>query len=458
LSNPSSDSADIQDRVKLALRLGWTIAEVYGRLLQNPLPPTPSTTTRLFVSKRNPDPYERLWAATQRLAVLCEALFEPSKPAAQEPEQDSAARGGASPKKDDDKASAKAEADRRPAQIEYPACMDELARCLEQRLASGRAKLPHAQALYGELDQWSRKVWVTLDAEDPLLSEALTLGARLADTFWQWPYPGSGPAQPLPEQTWRYLLKPERLNRLIRQVRRVEAYLPEHVGPMLRHSLWEWEIGGQPVHASAGQLAIAYPGLYRWRSLGWARTRRQRQTKANPRLFPQLTPEEEKKLLAPVWRRLHKQMETWESLVFDRSVSYLLRPSDWRGVRWLTFGLYALLVILIVAGIAVSFLYMARIGGQILIDLFPFLAEPKEFKDQLALVTTLGAVLAFLATQFWRGLRWLQGLYAWAYQWVMMRKLEQRSLYPWNGGQKRFISVCLQRLLRVESGGGEEEG
>jgi hypothetical protein len=424
LSTTTSDLAASQDRVWLALRFGWTLAEVYGRLAENPPPDTPSSSTRLFLGDLNPTPNERLWAATQRLIYLVNQLFPPKKEKKGQGEQ--------------------ALADSGPDSVALPECIGNLLQSLEQRMP-GEGKLPRAASLYDDLNQWSRQIWATLDAEDPLLAEAATLGARLTDTFWLWRFPSSGQLAS-PEQSWQHLLNPKRIIRLIRRVRLVEAHLPAHVGPMLRHSLWEWNITGELARSRSGELVVAHSLLHGLRSLRWAQVLRRRLRKARRKDPPQLDVVEERTL----WKRLRNQVFTWEHLVFNRPLTQLLRPSDWRQVRWVTIFLYAIAVILITAGGGWFFARLIQLVSQLLIHLLPFLAAPTEFKDQLTLASTLVVILAFLVTQFRRGLGRLRHLYDAIYNWVMMRKLEQRGLRAWNGQTKPLRWIWVQRLLRAE--------
>ncbi len=299
--------------------------------------------------------------------------------------------------------------------------------------------------VYANLNPWGRQCWAQLDTEAPVLAEAATLGASLADTFWHM-RPPFGDRQTRRKETWRYLLTSQRLFATIRRVRRVEPYLPAHVGPMLRHGLWEWSIAGELTRSSSGELEIAHPFLYRLRSLGWARTRRHRLMKGISRGFPELTEEEEKDL----WKRLLNQMIVWEHLVFNRPLSHLMRPSDWRHVRWVSLALYGGIVLLITIGGGVLVARLLWFFNQLLGYLLPSLAAPTEFQDQLTLATTIVAVLAFLATQFRRGLGRLRHLYDSIHGWVMMCKLEQRGLRTWNGQTKPLRWIWLQRLLRAE--------
>jgi hypothetical protein len=420
LSTTSSDTALVpQDRVWLALRFGWTLAEVYGRLGENPPPHTPPASCRLFLSDLNPSPDERLLAATLRLTYITRQLFPSSETSSTAPRLESPG--------------------------EYPTAIDNLLEGIEQRILTGRGKLTHSEIIYENLNPWSRQVWAMLDAEDPLLAEAATLGARLADTFWQWRFPVKGQTSS-PKQTWQHLLKPKRMIATIRQVRSVETHLPVHVGPMLRHGLWEWGIVGELTRSELGQLEIERPFLYRLRSLSWARMLRRRRREAASRPPPELRPEEEKAL----WKRVQHQMIVWEHLVFNRPLAHLLRPSDWRQVRWLSFVLYAGAIVLISAVGALLVAGLIWVLSRFLGYLLPFLAAPTEFKDQLALASTLVAVLAFLATQFRRGLSRLRHLYDSIHDWVMMRKLEQRGLRTWDGQTKPLPWIWLQRLLRAE--------
>lgn len=415
----SSDSPTLQDRVWVALRFGWTLAEVYGRLAENPPPDTPKSSTRLFLSDLNPSPNERLWTATQRLLYLTQQLFPSSPP---------------------DSPSTSSQISN---VVKYPIRIDDILEHIEQRILVGKGKLPRIESIYNDLNHWSRQVWAVLDAEDPLLAEAATLGARLADTFWQLRFPVKGQEVPK-KQTWEHLLKPQRMTATIRHVRQVETHLPAHVGPMLRHSLWEWGIAGQLTRSSSQKLKISYQLLYRlrsWRLFRWSRKRLM-----NPSFSLQLTRDEEKSL----WKQLQNQMIVWERLVFNHPLPRLLRPSDWRQVRWYTFWLYLGAIILLTIAVTFTIVGLIWLVGGILGFAIPYLAIPTGFDEQLTLISTLVAVFAFLATQFRRGLGWLRHLYDSIYQWVMTRKLEQRGLRAWNGQTKSLLWIWLQRLLRAE--------
>lgn len=404
------------------MRFGWTLAEVHGRLRQQILWPDPSRRlNRLFLSDLNPASGERFWVATKRLVYLAHHLFPPPEASPDESQCPP------------------------PGSVECPHDLNDLLERADRSIMAGRGKLPRTQATRYRLSQWSRQVWATLDAEDPLLSEAATLGARLADTFWQVRFPAKG--QQIPDkESWKYMLKSRRTIATIRQVRPVEGHLPAHVGPMLRHSLWEWDIAGELTRSRSGGLEIIYPFLYHLRSVGWARGLRRRWMRGRD-TSPDLTLEEEQAL----WKQLKSQMIVWEHMVFNRPLAQLLRPSDWRQTRWLTTQVvYAVIIVLVAMGGALLVGGIFRLVADLVGHFLPSLAAPTEFKDQLTLAGILVAVLGFLATQLRQALRRLRHLYDAIYTWVVGRKLEQRSLRPWNGQAKPLRWIWIQRLLRAE--------
>jgi hypothetical protein len=128
----------------------------------------------------------------------------------------------------------------------------------------------------------------------------------------------------------------------------------------------------------------------------------------------------------------------------------MLRPSDWRQVRLLTLALYLAAIVFITGLGAVFLAWLVRLLSRLMGFLLPFLETPADFSDQLALITAVVAVLAFLITQFRHGWGRLRHLYQATYEWVMLRKLEQRGLRAWDDHTKPILWIWLQRLLRAE--------
>lgn len=398
-------------RAHLAAQFGWTMAEVFGRLRQPILwEPTLPEAPRLFLSHFKPTNGETLWAETCRLLHLANLLFE----------EDELAR---------------------------PAAIVDLVERMECRIQGMSSPLPAHDDLYSELNRWSRHCWARLDGENALLAEAASLAASLADTWWhmQPPFDRSESAS---GETWRDLLRAERLNRLIRSVRWVEFHLPQAVGRVIRHSLWEWAIPGELVRRPTGEIGVAYPLLYALRRFNLIRKWRRRLINKQHMAPPQLSRREKK----AIWSQLRQQQVIWKRLLFDRSIDQLLRPSDWRGVRWISGGLYAILGMVVVIGGTLAFFYLVRTSQQVLGWLGPRTTTPAEVQEWLALGSALISVLGFLIVQLRRGAEGFHSLYRAIYEWVLACKMDQRTLRAWNGKEKPVLLIVLQRLMHADGG------
>ena len=402
------------NRVWLALRFGWTIAEVYGRLRQElRWKRTPAEAPRLFLSDLNPTSGEQLWAAMRHLLFLAETLFPPNE--------------------------------KRPSLYQPPTLVARLPETMESLMRGEEKSLPPLEQVFAELNEWSRECWARLDAEASALAEAASLGASLADTFWNL-RPPRGEATPARKETWHYLLGPQRLTALIRSIRRAEPYLSDGVGRMLRHSLWEWSMARELSRSRSGHVQVTYPLLYASRSLHPLRRLRQWLMKRHHVRLPEFTQEEEKHL----WRQLRRQMLVWEHLLSDRPAAQLLRPSDWRQVRWIAGALYVVSALFLVAASILFVAALLAVGRLVVTPVLPLFVPPTKLEEWLALGSALVAVLAFLATQARQGVQRLRGLYGSVHGWALARKLDQRTLCAWNGRTKSMALIGLQRLLRAE--------
>jgi hypothetical protein len=317
---------------------------------------------------------------------------------------------------------------------------------MEKLIQEESRSLPSVKSLYKELNHWSRQCWARLDAEDALLSEAASLGASLADTYWHMRLPFEEPAEASHGEAWDEMLKSRRLINMIRAVRRVEPYLPQGFGRRLRHSLWEWDITEDLIRTPEGELQIAYPALYALRSWKWVRKLRRRWMKKQELNPPELTRKERKSF----WNQLRNQMLIWKRLLFDRTVRQLMRPSDWRWVRWTSRILYGLAAILLAAGGTVGFFYLVKVGQGLLTRLLPQIKPPAEFQDWLALGSAVVAMLGFLFTQVRQGAQGFVRLYQGIYTEVLAYRMDQRTLRAWNTQDKPQLLIVLQRLMRAE--------
>ena len=420
------DITDCHRRVRLALRFGWTLAEVYGRFEQKPPPDTQPKTPTLFLSRSKLSPSEFLWSAVLRLIYLSKELFAPF--------------------------TASGDTDNRDGLDVLPGCptgLRELVETMEGRMP-GNARLPKERALLDEVDRWSRQIWGLLDAEEPLVAGAARLGAVLADAFHSWPYPqprkseegnptGGG------EMGWKTELNSDRLTDAVRQVRLVEHCLSPHVGPILRHSLWEWSIAGELTRSKAGQLQIAFPFLYHLRGWGLVRRWRERKKTTVP-ILQSLSLDEERSL----WRYFSNQMATWELLISDRPVAQLLVPGDWRCVRLWAFGLFVVALLVCFAAACFGLYILLSLLFQCLSMVPAFPKFSGSVDEQLALIAAVFGALGFLAGLLHEGWAWAGRLRKSIFDWVILRKLTQRGLRSWDGRGKPLGLIWLQRIFRAQ--------
>jgi hypothetical protein len=396
----------METRIRLALRFGWTIVAVYGRLKHGIIwKRTPPKAPRLFISHLKLTSRERLLADTQRLLIIAEALFDDEN-------------------------------------LTPPDLIAGLPATIEAGIREGKAKLPPQDEIFETLDHWSLKCWAALNNEDTRLSEAASLGGSLADTYWHLPTPWQHTGADL-GQTLQALLDPNRLTNLIRKVRYVDAYLPEGFGRMLRHSLWEWSIMGDLCRAATGELKIAYPNTYNLRSSQWFREHREDLIKKTEDIPADLN-DKEKTFMR---ERVKKQAEKWERLVFDQSARPLMQPEDWRWVRWastITMGVVTFLILLI--GMLLLALLL-RLGGW-LIGFVLSVSPPEALQDWLTLGSAAFGVIGFLITQLYNGARELRQFYRWIRAWFLACKMNQCTLETWNGEKKSIAWIVIQRLMR----------
>jgi hypothetical protein len=190
-------SVDIQR----ALRLGWAIAETFGRL---------RSYQPEFANKRN-DPHEMPrfsysnsdLSGAQQLEVSFRRLVELA-----------GALGLPSPNSPD------------------------LAMLLDvDRLSS--LDDDTIKRVHGTLEAWSRQAWVQLNVRSASLGRAMTYGGSLADTYWYAAKPGTE-AFVRGRQSVEALLRPHRLRRMQERMDEIAGAFSDEMCDAIGHSLSEW--------------------------------------------------------------------------------------------------------------------------------------------------------------------------------------------------------------------------
>jgi hypothetical protein len=256
------------------------------------------------------------------------------------------------------------------------------------------------------------------------------LGGSLADTYWHIQLQASPHVKDKIStgETLLGLIKPNRLHVLIKDVRQIECYLPDEVGSLLRHSLWEWGISDDLKRTEDNHLIIAHPK--KWRQL----------KKQHERLVKQLEPQEEKQIAA----HLKQQTHIWEDLIVGRNI--ILRPRDRRHIRWFSLAVYILVIILFSTLIIVGALGVLALVYLFASWLFPMIIRPTEATDWLIIASALASVSVVIGKQL---LKWAKAVfetYRPIYRWIRLAKRKEHSLHRWDGQTKPFWLILWQQV------------
>jgi hypothetical protein len=196
---PSNPGEDLQR----ALRLGWAVAETFGRL---------RVYQPEFANKRN-DPHELPrfsysnsdLSGAQRLEVSYRQLVELATALQLQPPDLSA---------------------------------------LTQLTADAVPALSQEQKkqIHGVLEAWSRSAWVQLNVRSAALGRAMTYGGSLSDTYWYMAQPGE-PAFLSGRQSVEALLRAHRLERMQERMAELNEAFSDDLCDAIGHSLdrWKWD-------------------------------------------------------------------------------------------------------------------------------------------------------------------------------------------------------------------------
>ncbi|MBV9790613.1 MAG: hypothetical protein JOZ51_20640, partial [Chloroflexi bacterium] len=198
-TNPSTPAEDLQR----ALRLGWAVAETFGRLrVYQPefanKRNDPNELPRFSYSNSDLSGSQRLEVSYRQLTELATALRLP--------------------------------------QPAIPALADFTADTVPV-LSQEQKKQTHSA-----LEVWSRNTWVQLNVRSAALGRAMTYGGSLADTYWYMAQPGD-PAFLSGRQSVEALLRAQRLQRMQERMAELNDAFIDELCNAIGHSLehWKWD-------------------------------------------------------------------------------------------------------------------------------------------------------------------------------------------------------------------------
>ena len=367
---PVSATNDVQR----ALRLGWAVAETFGRLrVYQPefanKRNDPSELPRFSYSNSDLSSAQQLEVSYRRLVELATALqIQPPV----EPDVAGILSGAA------------------------PASNDTDTR----------------KRIHGVLEAWSRATWIQLNVRSAALGRAMTYGGSLADTYWYMAQPGSD-AFVSGRQSMEALLRPQRLKRMQERMSALGGDFPAELCDAIGHSLGTWMFDPAKEQwaktADWAQLGVALEGvptrtppqqlhfnLFRqvrtWRDL----------------LFEARQPLD---YVSPGFRRRANLVAGTVTIVMVLAVAVV--------VGALVFGAFNLAL-----NVANSFNLFSQIGGELI--------------EAISVFVTVGSTIAVLvAGLLARASRAVEQFDAWLESLIIRRAIRRQTTIAWNDPPRR---------------------
>jgi hypothetical protein len=363
-TNPANPGEDLQR----ALRLGWAVAETFGRLrVYQPefanKRNDPNELPRFSYSNSDLSGSQRLEVSYRQLTELATALRLPPP--------------------------------------EIPALADFTADTVPV-LSQEQKKQTHSA-----LEAWSRNAWVQLNVRSAALGRAMTYGGSLADTYWYMAQPGD-PAFLSGRQSVEALLRLQRLQRMQERMTELNEAFNDELCNAIGHSLdhWKWE-APKEAWTTASEwppLGVTVPG----------RPSRTPPQQLHFNLFRQVR----------TWRDLifaSRQPLDYISPGFRRRANLIAG----------TITTVLLIVIALAVGLVVFWLFrlglavvdQLKIGSQVQNEFIEAISVAISLISTLAIVTA--GLLSRTSTAVQQFDNWLEST-------IVQRAIQQATLVPWN--------------------------
>jgi hypothetical protein len=248
-------------------------------------------------------------------------------------------------------------------------------------------------ALWGEFESWSRKVWNALQVSNPLAGRAFTYGGSLADTYW---YADGAGAAKLSET-----LRAQRLEHIAARFDAIAEYLPDDSPEVIHHSLYRWRVAHE-LHNAGEERGHQ------------------------------------------VLERLEAQAKVWHDLLFGlQPARSYLTVSDRRLISWAAYGATAILVVSVGLIVWLVVLLLTGTGRGVLasatgislqsaqgnIDLMAELLNWQNWSSILAALSSVVVVLTGFISQL---SGWMIAFHKRIYAWLELRRIYLRTYRRWD--------------------------
>jgi hypothetical protein len=258
----------------------------------------------------------------------------------------------------------------------------------ENKLAQLLVSKPDLDACQGQLDDWSREVWISLSTEDEMIGRGFTYGGSLADTHWHSDVLGS--------DGFGELLRPQRLEYLAARFDSIAAHLPQDTARVLHDTLYKFRDNGQIAQLDAAGKRQAL-------------------------------------------KRLESQAKIWHDLLFgSRSAdSYLLAPDR----RWISLGAAGMTLAFVLAamvGVWLIALTMSSVGRTLTAEMaglpqeineaqFAFLGNLLDWQKWSTLLATLSSMVVLVSGLVSNLSGWIIWLYRRIKEWLRLQFIYRRT-------------------------------
>jgi hypothetical protein len=365
---PANPAEDLQR----ALRLGWAVAETFGRLrVYQPEHAhkrnDPHELPRFSYSNSDLSGAQRLEVSYRQLVELASAL-----------------------------------------QLQRPD-LSALAHFTQRTPADAVPVLSNEQKkqIHSALEAWSRNVWIQLNVRSAALGRAMTYGGSLADTYWYMAQPGEAAFQS-GRQSVEALLRSHRLQRMQERMGELDEIFSEDLCDAIGHSLeaWKWDDQKEKwTRASEWhQIGITVPG----------RAARTPQQQLHFNLF--------------------RQVRTWRDLLFaSRQPLDYVNPGFRRRANVLagTITIIGVLALAIAVGFLVFSIFSLALAAVARLNLGSQVQN--EFIEAISVLISLLSTLAIVtASLLSRASAAVQQFDTWLENTIVRRAIHKATTVPWN--------------------------
>ncbi len=268
------------------------------------------------------------------------------------------------------------------------------------------------KAVYDALEGWSRRAWIQLNVRSAALGRAMTYGGSLADTYWYMAQPDTE-AFLSGRQSPETLLRPHRLRRMQERMDEIKGAFSANVCDAIGHSLGTWAMDE--------------------RKAAWAKASTWAEVGVRIEGTPLRTPAQHLHFIlfrqARSWRAL---------LLEASQPSDYLSTGFQRRANLLAGAITVVLVVLVALATGVLVFATFTLGLGLVHGLNLGTQFQNQIIEALSvLVTVISAIAVLVAGLFARARRAVEQFDTWLEATIVRRRMLRETTVPWNDPPRR---------------------